>query len=80
MIICPVFFLFCRLDIVKMNPTAIRGMERMDISALKPSSDMIHAVTVVPILAPMITPIAWARDNRPAFTKLTIITVVALDD
>ena len=41
---------------------------------------MIHAVRVVPKLAPMITPIDSVRVNRPAFTKLTTITVVAEDD
>ena len=37
-------------------------------------------VTVVPILAPMITPAAWYRSINPEFTKLTTITVQALDD
>ena len=40
----------------------------------------IHAVTVVPILAPMMTPMALARDSRPALTKLTSINVVAVED
>jgi len=38
------------------------------------------AVTVVPILAPKITPRAWESDINPAFTKPTSITVVAEDD
>jgi len=41
---------------------------------------MIQAVIVVPIFAPIITPTDAIRDNNPAFTKLTIITVVADDD
>ena len=41
---------------------------------------MIHAVTVVPILAPIITPIDWESVRSPAFTKLTTITVVAEED
>ena len=35
---------------------------------------------MVPMLAPIITPMAWVRVRIPAFTKLTTITVVALDD
>jgi hypothetical protein len=38
----------------------------------------IWAVTVVPILAPIITPTACIRFISPAFTKPTTITVVAL--
>ena len=41
---------------------------------------MIHAVSVVPMLAPMMTEMAWARVSRPAETKETVITVVADDD
>ena len=39
--------------------------------------DTSHPVTVVPMLAPMITPIAWVRFMIPAFTNPTTITVVA---
>ncbi len=59
---------------------AIKGIASMVMSALKPSKEIIQAVTVVPILAPMITPTACANVSNPAFTKLTTITVVALDD
>ena len=41
---------------------------------------MIQAVNVVPMLAPMITDIACARLKILADTKLTVITVVAVDD
>ena len=37
----------------------------------------IHAVTVVPMFAPMITFIACFKDISPEFTKPTTITVVA---
>ena len=37
-------------------------------------------VIVVPILAPMIIPIAWESFMIPEFTKPTTITVVAEDD
>ncbi len=47
-------------------------------------SDRLNAiscpVTVVPILAPRITPDACIRFIRPELTKLTTITVVALED
>ena len=41
---------------------------------------MIHAVSVVPIFAPMITDIACAKVSKPALTKETVITVVAVED
>ena len=36
-----------------------------------------QAVTVVPMLAPMMTPMAWRSSMRPEFTKPTTMTVVA---
>ena len=50
------------------------------ISNELPPRTIIHAVNVVPIFAPIITDIACASDNIPADTKLTVITVVAVDD
>ena len=41
---------------------------------------MIHAVSVVPMLAPMMTEMACANVRRPALTNDTVITVVAVDD
>ena len=41
---------------------------------------MICAVTVEPMLAPMITPTDWVNVIRPALTKPTTITVVTEDD
>ena len=41
---------------------------------------IIHAVSVVPILAPMMTEMAWAKVSKPALTNDTVITVVAVDD
>ena len=38
----------------------------------------IWPVTVVPMLAPMMTPMACVRVMSPASTKLTVMTVVAL--
>ena len=55
----------------------ISGRTNIDMLTLKPKSAIIHAVNVVPTLAPMITAIDCARVIRPAFTKLTTITVDA---
>ena len=41
---------------------------------------IIHAVSVVPMLAPIMTEMAWASVSRPALTNETVITVVADDD
>ena len=61
-------------------PIASRGMAKAAMFTLNPTAEIIHAVTVVPMLAPMMTPILWPSVISPAFTKLTTITVVALDD
>ena len=70
--------LFCIKSI--MTPTVSRGSANAAMSTLKPRAEIIQAVTVVPILAPMITPMDCAKVRRPAFTKLTTITVVAEED
>ena len=59
---------------------AKRGRAKAAMSTLNPKIEMIHAVTVVPILAPIITLMDSANVSRPAFTKLTTITVVAEED
>ena len=41
---------------------------------------MIQAVSVVPMLAPIITEMAWASVSSPALTNETVITVVAVED
>ena len=41
---------------------------------------IIHAVSVVPMLAPIITDMACANVSKPALTKDTVMTVVAVDD
>ena len=64
---------------MSMMPIKKAGKTTMVRSTLKPS-DMIHAVSVVPMFAPMMTEMAWARVNRPALTKLTVMTVVAEED
>ena len=64
------------LDLLK----PITEKAKAAILNLKPNIDTIHPVIVVPILAPMITPIDCVRVKRPAFTKLTTMTVVAEED
>ena len=44
------------------------------------SKAMIWAVTVVPILAPMMMPMAWTKVMRPAVMKPTTSTVVTEED
>ena len=73
-------FLLFDFIMLRMNPKAIRGTARMEMSALNPSKEIIHAVIVVPILAPIITPIACKSVSSPALTNPTTITVVALED
>ena len=51
-----------------------------EIEKLNPKSETIHAVTVVPMFAPKITPIACSNERISALTKETTITVVAPDD
>ena len=60
-------------------PTRKAGKTKLVRSNEKPS-DMIQAVSVVPMLAPMITEMACVRVSRPALTNETVITVVAVDD
>ncbi len=76
----PIFLLLSCLNCCIMKPIRNRGMERAAISNLNPNNDIIQAVMVVPMLAPIMTPMAWLRVSSPALTKLTTNTVVALDD
>ena len=76
----PIFLRLLRFELENKKPSNIKGIASTDMSALKPSHDTIHAVIVVPMLAPMITLIACVRVSSPALTKLTTITVVADDD
>ena len=64
----------------KKNPIPTSGIANAEILNEKPKNETIQAVTVVPMFAPKIIPIACVKDKICAFTKLTTITVVALDD
>lgn len=58
----------------------IIGMAKAEIFTLKPRILINHAVVVVPMLAPKITPNDWDKLSRPALANPTTITVVAEDD
>ena len=66
---------FFLVHIESTTPIATRGNANASIL-----NAIICAVTVVPILAPIMIPIACMRFNIPEFTKLTVITVVPVDD
>ena len=58
------------------------GLKRLMIklSPSSPERDKIQAVTVVPMLEPIMTPTACFRVIMPELTKPTTITVVAEED
>ena len=60
--------------------TATATSDRTVMSILKPSRATIQPVTVVPMLAPRITPMAWVRFISEALTNETTMTVAAEDD
>ena len=62
------------------KPMAIIGKANVEILILNPKNAISQAVMVVPMLAPIITPMDSTRLSKPAFAKLTTITVVAEDD
>ena len=73
------FFLLALMSTKAKNISGIAMVPRLKEDPPKERAK-IHAVTVVPMFAPMITATAVASDSRPAFTKLTSIRVVAVDD
>ena len=66
------------VSIVMKMPMNARGSTNDE--KLNAFSAAICAVTVVPMLAPMMTAVAMASDMTPALTKPTVMTVVADDD
>ena len=62
------------------NITIITPTNKNNGAISDKSRDTNWDVTVVPMFAPMITPAAWVKVISPAFTKLTTITVAALED
>jgi hypothetical protein len=59
---------------------AMAGRATAVIWNLKPRIETSQPVMVVPMLAPMTTPMDWVRLTTPAFTRLTSRTVVADED
>ena len=80
MMASPIFCFFNLFMLVKKKPIPKSGIARVEILKLNPKKATIHAVMVVPMLAPKIIPTDWVRLRRPAFTKETTITVVAPED
>ncbi len=80
MSISPISFLLNFLTTINTKPMPIAGNDKALIFTLNPKIATIHPVTVVPMLAPIITPMDCVNWSNPAFTKLTTITVVADDD
>ena len=67
---------FSDLENIVMNtPTTASTRRNAETSRLP--SEAIHAVMVVPMLAPMMTAVAWKRVIIPALTSPTTMTVVA---
>ncbi len=72
------FFSSAPNSTIKTPIPTTRGARNSGLHMLPHSlSDTIHAVTVVPIFAPIITPTACERLIMPALTNPTTITVVA---
>ena len=63
---------------MKIMPTKKAGHTTSAMLKENPA-DMIQAVNVVPILAPIITEIACAKVSNEALTNDTVITVVAVE-
>ena len=79
------FFFSLAVNIYRMMPTAPMTGDSVDglkirirkLSPSRPLKDRIQAVTVVPMLEPMMTPTAWFNVIMPELTKPTTMTVVA---
>ena len=58
-------------------PSPIKGRARLSILILNPMVAMIHAVRVVPMLDPMMTPMAFCMFITPAPTKANTMSETA---
>ncbi len=58
----------------------INGIDITEISTLKPRRVITQAVIVVPIFAPIITPIAWRKVIACTFTKAIAIMITAEEE
>ena len=85
----PMSFFRCCLPIMIITaPTRAKMREKFSgfksfsatLEVSKPTSDSSHAVRVVPMLEPMMTPTVWEMSIMPEFTRPTSITVMAEED
>lgn len=75
------YVLYWRGAIICANtPMPTIGNENAAKLTLKPINEMIHPVLVLPMFAPIMTPIDCANVNNPALTKPIVKSVVAVDD
>ena len=79
-------FLAAMMRIIPMRATmsekqeGLRSFNTILSPESMPASDRIHAVSVVPISDPKITPTVWGSSIMPELTKPTSMTVIAEDD
>jgi len=76
----PQFLICSRFPKVSAKPKPTNGNAIVLILTLNPRIAINQAVTVVPILAPIMTPMDSVSVSNPALEKLTTIKVVAEDD
>ena len=76
---CPMFLSDDFFEECITKPKAIIGTAKSAMFTENPN-EVIHAVRVVPIFAPMMTPMALPKVRSPALTKLTTMMVVAEED
>ncbi len=82
------FFLLLLQNMMRMMPISAMTGEKFSgfkswtktLSLVMPDRLRIHAVTVVPMLEPMITPTDWPSSMMPEFTRPTSMTVMAEED
>ena len=68
------------MSIFKIAPSAIKGKAKFVIENLTPNKATIQPVLVVPIFAPITTPIDWLNVSTPALTNPMVANVVAVED
>ena len=86
MVPMPFFFsdlpIYSTMPMIPIRGARVEGLKNLirKLSPSRPDRDRIQAVTVVPMLEPMITPTACFSVMIPELTKPTTMTVVAEED
>ena len=86
MVPMPFFFsdfpIYSNIPMIPISGASVEGLKNLmrKLSPSKPDKERIQAVTVVPMLEPMITPTACFSVIIPELTKPTTMTVVAEED